>query len=332
MYAAGGQGRILFGKLPIAQASTIHLKPPLSVTEASNLAHLPDILMFARKAGLNTGDAYRTFYPGDPTYTVWVVTASPITAPALENWWFPVVGKVPYLGYFSLQEAEARVAVLRTSGFETALRPASAYSTLGWFSDPVYRAQLRSSGALFAETVLHELTHRTVYRAGDSAWNESVAEFTGRRFLELLAAEVVWLSAKQLTRWRAINGDSEILDKITGVAVSRLTSLYAREGEQGYAARHTEIVEEFARDLTDQAWSVYSGKRLAGLDWSVPALLGARLYSSGADQLWPPWNRLTKMRRGSELARSWVHLLQECLEKSHKPLCRKPHPPLISAN
>jgi predicted aminopeptidase len=98
-----------------------------------------------------------------------------------KTWWFPVVGRVPYKGYFDFGAARRGAKALADDGFDVYLRPASAFSTLGWFNDPLLPTTLRADSIDLANTVIHEVTHTTFYAPGQAVFNESFANFVGAR-------------------------------------------------------------------------------------------------------------------------------------------------------
>ena len=97
------------------------------------------------------------------------------------TWWFPIVGRVPYKGFFDYDAAKHAREAMNADGFDTSLRPASAFSTLGFFNDPVLSTTLADDSLELANTVIHELTHNTFYAPGQAVFNESFANFVGAR-------------------------------------------------------------------------------------------------------------------------------------------------------
>jgi predicted aminopeptidase len=97
------------------------------------------------------------------------------------TWWFPIVGRVPYKGYFDFQDAYDEARELEADGYDTHVRPSGAFSTLGWFNDPVLNTILRYSDVGLAATVVHEILHNSIYIPGEAGFNESFANFVGDR-------------------------------------------------------------------------------------------------------------------------------------------------------
>lgn len=99
---------------------------------------------------------------------------------ALHTWWWPVIGRVPYKGYFDFDAAREEREKYESRGFDTELRPSAAFSTLGWFNDPLLSTTLQSDSVFLVNTVIHELVHNTFWIPGDVNFNESFASFVGR--------------------------------------------------------------------------------------------------------------------------------------------------------
>jgi predicted aminopeptidase len=108
---------------------------------------------------------------------IYAVTACPPLSFKPYEWWFLIIGSVPYKGYFKKEDALAEEARLKTQGLETMVRPVGGYSTLGYFSDPVWRSMLNMRDHALVELIIHELVHATVYFPGQTKFNESFANF-----------------------------------------------------------------------------------------------------------------------------------------------------------
>jgi predicted aminopeptidase len=129
--------------------------------------------------GLRGGDNYTRYLATGGRPVAWNLTAAPKDRLRPMSWRFPIVGTVPYLGYFDEAQARQMEHKLRARDFDTYVRPVAGYSTIGLTSDPIYESMLDESDARLVEVVLHEMLHGTLYLAGKSAWNESLASFVG---------------------------------------------------------------------------------------------------------------------------------------------------------
>lgn len=135
----------------------------------------------SRELGLEVGNSFTTYSPLEHDTLVLVLSAAYRDRLESFRWWFPVVGWVPYKGYFDFAEAQRAERDFQRRGFDTYLRPASAFSTLGWFDDPLVSTTLRADTLSLANTVIHELAHNTYYARGQTEFNESFANFVGAR-------------------------------------------------------------------------------------------------------------------------------------------------------
>jgi len=134
---------------------------------------------YASALGLEVGGQYTSYvpWPGDRIVTS-VVAAEPGELEPV-TFWFPLVGHVPYRGYFDRERAEAEAARLRAENYDVCIGPVRAYSTLGWFDDPVTAPMLAVGEGRLVETLLHELVHATAFVASEPDFNEGVATFVG---------------------------------------------------------------------------------------------------------------------------------------------------------
>jgi predicted aminopeptidase len=130
---------------------------------------------------LNVGGSYATYASVDAAQIVHVVMAAERFRLEPYTRWFPIVGRVPYKGYFAAEEARSAAASLETDGFDTYVRTSAAFSTLGWFDDPLLSTVLRRDRVDLVDTVIHELLHNTTYIGGQARFDESFANFVGHR-------------------------------------------------------------------------------------------------------------------------------------------------------
>jgi predicted aminopeptidase len=183
--AVGGQLDILARTRPIAEllddspaASTDSnaVAHPLSPAVKARLATVLQIRDFAtRKLALPDNGSYRVYADLDRAQVAWNVVATPEFSLTPKEWCFPIAGCVPYRGYFSRHNAQKFAERLRQERLDVRVAGVAAYSTLGWFRDPLFSTQLRRSDADIAALIFHELAHQQLYLSGDAAFNESFA-------------------------------------------------------------------------------------------------------------------------------------------------------------
>ena len=161
--------------------------PVTSTVLRAKLTLVVDARTFAQDSlGLRTGQSFTTYSTLKSDTLVLVLSGAYRDKLVPYTWWFPIVGRVPYKGYFDFAEAKRQLADLATRGFDARLGGASAFSTLGWFNDPLLPTTVRGDSLNLANTIIHELTHNTYYASGGAVFNESFANFVGSRGAERL--------------------------------------------------------------------------------------------------------------------------------------------------
>lgn len=131
--------------------------------------------------GLALTDAYTRYYDTGGQPMAHNISACDKASLRPKIWRFPIVGGLPFIGFFEKSEAVKAEAALRVQGLDTYLRPVPAFSSLGWFADPVYSQMLTGSEGRLVDTVIHEMTHTTLHLPNSSAFNESFAVFVGNQ-------------------------------------------------------------------------------------------------------------------------------------------------------
>ncbi len=221
-HLAEGQLRILRAREPITEV-VANSDTPATLRE--NLALVEDVRRYAELIGLRVGGQYRAYaaWPGDRVVTALVATRAGEIEPA--GFWFPLIGTQPYKGFFDLARAEREATALRARGLDTCLVPVPAYSTLGWFDDPVLEPMLQGGTGPFAEMLFHELVHATVFVASDADYNESVATFVGQeaavRFFEERG------DAANAARERDRAADDRAVARVLAALRAQIAALYA---------------------------------------------------------------------------------------------------------
>jgi len=178
-HLAEGQLRLLWNRQPLEEAG---LDPAYGEEVRALLGLVEDVRLFALEIGLEVDDQYTSYvdWPEDRIVTTLVRTRSD----RLESvpWWYPMLGHLPYRGYFNRERAEAEAVRLREKeGFDVCISGVAAYSTLGWLDDPVTRPMLARGAASLVETLFHELVHATAFFPGEADFNEGVAQFIGQQ-------------------------------------------------------------------------------------------------------------------------------------------------------
>ena len=131
------------------------------------------------RMGLAPSGNYTKFYDTGGEAVTWIVSACAKDRFESYTWSFPIVGAVPYKGYFDRADALAEARALEVEGYDVSVGPAAAYSTLGYFNDPVLSTMLSYPEEDLAALILHELTHGTLYLPGGTEFNEGLASFVG---------------------------------------------------------------------------------------------------------------------------------------------------------
>jgi predicted aminopeptidase len=177
--AAYEEGRILWRRQPIADFLAT---PDLHNDTKEKLTTVLAVRDYAQNVlKLNVAGSYASYSYVDRPDLTYLVIAAPQTELRPYTWWFLVVGHVPYKGFFTKSEAQSEAERLHELGYDTTIRTSAAFSTLGWFDDPLLSHLLRFDKIALSEVVFHELFHNTLYIKGAGAFNESAANFIGHR-------------------------------------------------------------------------------------------------------------------------------------------------------
>jgi predicted aminopeptidase len=255
--AAEGQASLWKKARPISEVLEDRATPPEVREKLASVAAIRDFA--SRELHLPDNGSYRTYADIGRPYVVWNVYATPELSVEAKEWCFPVAGCVGYRGYFSESEAERFAGELRAEGLDVYVAGVPAYSTLGWFDDPVLSSFVHYSDADLAGLIFHELAHQVVYVRDDSVFNESFAatvELEGVRR---------WLRKAPPESPRAYEAARERRQAFRELLLScrrRLAEVYASnldvEGKRREKARlFSELVRDY--DTVKEDWGGYKG-------------------------------------------------------------------------
>jgi predicted aminopeptidase len=255
----------------------------------------------------NVGDSYSSFARLRSDTLALVLSAAPVDRLAYKTWWFPIVGRLPYRAYFSVESAEHAQEDLEREGYDTYLRPTAAFSTLGWFADPLYSTLLRRDDVDLVETVLHELGHNHLYVNGHGRFNESFATFVGYsaaiQFFCTRRAESPMTVRCQRARDRW--ADALAISSFVDALERRILEVYAEYGDEAgedggvspelLAARQavfdsarTEFVERIQPSLRASTYGYFATEPLNNATFLARSLYYHRLPEF--DGLWRSWD------------------------------------------
>ncbi len=288
------------------------------------VASVRSIKAYGEAQGLRPTLNYTRYTDLHRSAAVWLVQACAPLAFEPKHWDFPVVGSLPYLGFFDAQAARAYGdEVARREGLDVDVRGASAYSTLGWFRDPVLSTMIpqgpEALGEL-ADVVLHESVHATVYVRDQSAFNESLASFVADRLTGPWLTAVLGPSAPETTAWMgARRRQDERLARLHDAYVE-LDALY-RSGASDVEkrARKERLLEalrqelRFARPINN---ATLSGFRTYGTGFAAFARL-----RTACGRSWPRFMSALGTLRATDFDRSQQESFDDVVDRLAARAC-----------
>lgn len=220
VYQAKGQLGLLLCRSSIQK---FEKQNTLSATEKENLALVKAIKAYSVDSlGFEPTDNYTTIYDQKGQTSLWVITACEAYAFKPYKWNFPVLGKLSYKGFFKQELALTEYNHLASLGYDVDMRAVSAWSTLGWFNDPLLSNMLKRSKGGLCNLLFHELFHATYYAKGSVDLNENIASFVAHkatlRFLEK--------DTQALKNYAQRHNDDYIYDQYILRSMERLKQYY----------------------------------------------------------------------------------------------------------
>ena len=223
--AIRGQCQIIKQRRPITELLSDTNTPALL---RNRLQLVTQIRAFAdEELKLPADDHYTRYADVGRPFVVWNVHAAPELSFEAKSWWYPLVGRLDYRGYFSEAGAQRYAAELRAEGFEVFVGGVDAYSTLGWFQDPVLNTFVFEEDVELAELLFHELAHQRLFVSGDTDFNEAfataVAEEGLRRWM---------LAGNDAAAWQSYENRCRRQDQFIRLLLAARKELEVVYGEQ----------------------------------------------------------------------------------------------------
>ena len=259
--------------------------PDLDPETLGYLRLVLEVRQHAERLGLEAGKTYTTYTDVGRDTLLLVLSASAKNCICPRTWKYPIVGRIPYKGFFDLAMAQREADRLAAQGFDIYLRSAGAYSTLGWFEDPLLSTAMVKDSVELAGTVFHEIAHNTLYLKSATPFNESFAQLVGYRSAEefFRARGDTLLAGRARDRW----SDEIILGEFYRDLLQKLEAFYAGKPEGDSLDAGRIAIGRWAREQLEGPLAVrfrtYRVTRLAERPVNNAALVGVRIYRTHLD-------------------------------------------------
>jgi predicted aminopeptidase len=274
--------RILQSREPIARLVRDSATDPVLRQTLRLVLHTRD---YAARLGLEAKETYTSYSDVGRDTLLLVLQAAPKDCICPYTWKYPIVGRIPYKGFFDSRAARREANRFTARGYDVYLRPSGAFSTLGWFEDPLLSTAISGDSVELAATVFHEIAHNTLYVKSATPFNESFAQLVGYRSAEAFFRDRGdSLNARHAAdRWH----DEIVLGDYYSALVRRLDSLYSQRPDSVALEAGRRQAAAWARDqLLGPFGKRFRTLRVDGLaerPINNARLIGSRIYRTRLD-------------------------------------------------
>lgn len=194
--------------------------------------------------GLKKSSNYTTYVKLDRPFVSYIVQVAEPFELKYRYWKFPIVGKLPYKGFFTEDDAKIESDKFAKKGYDTFVRGVRAYSTLGWFRDAVLSSMLKYEEDDLVNLIIHETVHTTLFIKNSADFNEQLATFIGNKGTELFYKKIEGEDSANLKRIRLKNEDEALFSDFISKEVKLLEDWYAtNKGKIETAAKEKRLIE-----------------------------------------------------------------------------------------
>lgn len=246
--------------------------------------------------GLHDTKNYTTLYDQKGEELMWVVLACEPFRLVEKRWDFPVVGSVPYKGYFDKEKAFKLRDELVAEGWDVSIRNPGGWSTLGWFTDPILSGMLKRSEGDLASLIIHEMVHATIYVKDSADFNENLASFIGDRGAELFLLHTMGDTSKAYQEYIYQDGDYRKVADHMLRATKKLDSVYQTMTAADSLETKKRRKEAFIRHIVETFDTItfsdgkHHGGRFARRLPNNTYFMSFRTYESKHDEMLDDWN------------------------------------------
>ncbi|MBF2052554.1 MAG: aminopeptidase [Candidatus Sericytochromatia bacterium] len=292
--SAEGQAELLLTGKPVSEV----LENPGSPAQLKQQLRLvQQVKAFAEKElQLKPTQNYSRYVDLQRDYLVMVLTASPPLSFGGYTWWFPIVGTVPYKGFFDLEMGKAEESKLQDEGYETHFRPAPAYSTLGWFHDPLLSTMFGYGENYLINTVIHESVHATHWVPGEVTFNENMASFIGNQGALAFYAHTYGKGSDKYQNALQKLADQKVFAAFINRVYDELNAIYTSDRfEANKAEDKVATIQKLKQIYVQEVLPQIRSQGYAGFEkqeWNNALILSYRHYNQDQEKLETIFNKL----------------------------------------
>ena len=269
-----------FSKLYSSRSSIEDLEqdPKLDPKIRAKFRYLKKILSFAESQGLDVEGAYVDYIHLDTGQVSFLVQAAKKDELKFKTWWFPFVGTVPYLGFFKESDRDEEYSELAKS-YDVSKSKVGAFSSLGWFEDPVFTSMLNRNKENMAHLFFHELVHRTLWSSGSTRFNENLAEFCAEKMVDKFFSEQG--ENTRLVRYYQKKRDKQKFKSWLLNLKSDLKKVYSDStlSYEKKLVQKSHVIKEYQVQLLPDFETKSYKDYIALKSWNNASILGASLYT-----------------------------------------------------
>lgn len=253
-----------------------------------------DAKLFAQEhLGLAITKNYTTYVQLDRPYVSYLVQAALPMELKYHYWKFPIVGKIPYKGYFKEEDAKKEAQKFKDQGLDTFVRGVRAFSTLGWLKDPILSPMTSYSDDDLVNLIIHETTHATLYIKSAADFNEQLATFVGNKGTELFYIQKEGKNSTTLQLIKNKNKDDVIFSQFIQKELSELENWYAQKPDPSLKEKRLEEIKEKFKKLN---FKTDSYKYFSKMNLNNAVLLGYKTYFNDLSQFEVVYSKSQNMK------------------------------------